>query len=144
MKKLKSLLLTAAISACPAYVLAWDSNANIDAAMNKMVSIYKANGLDATVAEAKNCYEGLDLGYRTKKTAQDAEYCVAADISTLVIAVQTGYKADPSDAYFQPMEAAFRWSLVLHKAKVFDLPDQFEPYIQPRIQKIKKELPPKL
>lgn len=135
---LKKLVITLAFiaTALPALSASWDSEANIDKAMDQAVSAYKAGGIDGLVAAGKNCYAGLDTSRTNKYAARDVEYCIALEISAAKI-------SNGSPAYFSPSEFIPRGISHLEKARVITLPEQVDPYFD-RFKIINLKLPTKL
>lgn len=83
---MKNLILSILlIVSGPALANAWDSPANIDKATERAVTAYKAGGIDAVIAESRNCYAGVNATPKNKNAGRDVEHCVAIEIAGALI-----------------------------------------------------------
>lgn len=144
---LKRLILITTMLACSFPVLAdsWDSNKNIDKAMNAALKTYKSNGTTGMIEASKNCYAGLDTSYRNKNVGRDVEYCITYEISSKVIDEKVCEAMNfPLNEYFSTIDVAMRAMYHLETARIVRLPEEFNRYLVPRVTKIRQELPPKM
>ena len=141
----KSFAAIALLCALPALADSWDSNANIERAMNRAVAANKKGGAKAMVEEAQNCHAGLDYSYRNHNAGRDVEYCIAMEISASMIDKAQAMKRQvPRHEYLSDLNVVMRSSYLLERAKLVSGPRDFELYLIPRMQKIGRELPGKL
>ena len=144
---LNRLILTGALLAAsfPALADSWDSNKNIDRAMNAAVATYRSAGVAGLVDGANNCYAGLNASPRNRQAGRDAEYCFAFAVSSAVIDRETSRATGRAQhEYFTNGELLIRAMYVLEQAQVVTRPEEFQPYMAPRVTRISTEIPRRL
>lgn len=141
---LKKLIVLAAALACavPAMADSWNSNKNIESAMGTAIKTYRARGMTGLVDESRNCFAGLDTSARNRNVGRDVEYCIAYELSATTIDREVGKATQfPPTAGLEFLNVMTRAMATLEQAKLVRLPEEFAPYLKPRLQKISDELP---
>lgn len=144
---LKRLILAGALLATslPALAESWDSNKNIERAMDAAVSTYKKSGVTGLIKESENCYAGLDTSRRNGHVGRDVEYCVSYVVSSAVIDKEMSRaNSAPQNEYFTNGELLLKAMYALERARVVTRPEEFQPYLAPRLSKISEEVPRRL
>lgn len=144
---LKRLILAGALLAAslPALAESWDSNKNIERAMDTAVSTYKKSGVTGLIKESENCYAGLDTSRRNAHVGRDVEYCVSYVVSSAVIDKEMSRANNaPQNEYFTNGELLLKAMYALERARVVTRPEEFQPYLAPRLSKISEEVPRRL
>ena len=127
--------------AAPAAADSWDSNKNLDRAMRAAVKTYRASGAVGLAVEARNCYAGLDTSTRNKNMGRDVEYCIAYEYSSAKIddGMSKAMNFPPTQSL--GLEGVVQRAMaILHKTKIVSDPDDFAPYLVPRMNHIDAEL----
>jgi hypothetical protein len=133
------------VSAAPALADSWNSNKNIDRAMDAALKTYRATGTTGLVDESQNCYAGLDIAPTNRSMGRDVEYCIAYEFSAAMIdSAASKANAFPPTEKLEFTPVMVRAMAVLDKAKIVRLPEDYEPYLIPRLQRIKDQLPLKM
>ncbi len=139
----KKLLLVGLLSlSIPALAGAWNSDANLNKAMDQAVATYKAKGVAGLEDEARNCYAEIDYAHTNKSLPRNVEYCIAYELSATLIDRDAAKPGGARSAYFK--DVLTRSMYQLERARVVTLPEQFERYLGPRFQKIERALPGKM
>lgn len=143
---MKKLFLLIALLACvPAMADSWDSNQNIDKAMTAALKTYASNGVSGMVDQVNNCNAGLDTRPGNKNLGRDVEYCIAYEMSAAIIDREAAKDGNfPRSGAFDGNKVMVRAMLLLEKARIVRLPEEFERYLLPRFTKIDTELPLKM
>ena len=143
----KKLILAGALLAVSLTALAdsWDSNKNIERAIDDAVSTYKKSGVTGLIKESENCYAGLDISRFNKHVQRDVEYCVSYVVSSAVIDKEMSHAINaPQNEYFTNGELLLKAMYVLESAHIVTRPEEFQPYLVPRLSKISQEVPRRL
>jgi hypothetical protein len=140
----KKLILAGALLAAslPALADSWDSNRNIERAMDAALATYRKTGVTGLVQEAENCYAGLDTSRRNKHVGRDVEYCISYVVSSAVIDKEASRAINaPQNEYFTNGELLLKAMYALERARIVTRPEEFQPYLAPRLSKISGEMP---
>lgn len=141
---LKSVLLPCLLAcALPALADSWDSDANINKAMDQAVSTFKAKGIPGLEEAARSCYAGMDYSRRNVNVGRDVEYCVSYELASTIIDRDNAKATNGArSAYFK--DVLLRSAHNLEKARAVKLPEEIERYLAPRYQKIERAMPGKM
>ncbi len=135
---MKSVIIVAALMATSvaAHAGSWNSQQNLQKAVTAGVSAYNSGGLAAVASASENCFKGLDIGWQNKDVQRDVEYCIALESTGLVIH-NTASNLKANATYFDSDETLFaHWMNTLESARIVELPEQFKPYLIPRLQTV--------
>lgn len=144
---LRRLVLVISILACSLPVMAdsWNSNKNIEKAMDVALKTYKESGIAGLVSESQSCYAGLDTRFTNKNVGRDVEYCVSYELSSVIIDREVCKAMNfPRNEYLGSPDVFTRAMLYLEKSRIVRLPEEFDRYLLPRFTKINTELPRKM
>ncbi|MGF6904652.1 hypothetical protein [Paraburkholderia sp. GAS348] len=115
---------------------------NLDRAVKDAIATYRKGGSDALVSSAKICSSGVDgvNGTLDASPADKAEYCFAFEVASATIINRKPGAVPPTDAnYFRSDNVVVRATLNLERARVFNLPEQVNPYMVPRVNYVADE-----
>ncbi|HXV06839.1 MAG TPA: hypothetical protein VD791_02335 [Burkholderiales bacterium] len=106
----------AAVLASGARAEDWDHDANIGAAVQALVAVHRAGGMDAAATFVGDCYATID-GYQDSDVQlQRLEYCAGMDFAGYLVGrqaqVRNGEESPPffaAGAMFERMQRLDRW-----------------------------------
>lgn len=142
--KYRAILAGALLAVCASSLAdSWDSSKNVERAMSDAVNTYRSAGEDGLVAASENCYAGLDTGVLNKHRGRDVEYCISHVLAAAVISKRASRASQaPQNAYFTSGELLIKAMHTLETARMVTRPEEFMPYLNQRMTKIEKDMPP--
>jgi hypothetical protein len=109
-------IVLAAVLATGARAQDWDHDANIGAAVQALVAVHRAGGMDAAATFIGDCYATIDGYQEADDQLQRLEYCAGMDFAGYLVDRQLQAKAgDQSSPFFaagamlERMQRLDRW-----------------------------------
>lgn len=134
MRITKTLLVAALVAlATPAFA----DQDNLDRAVSDALSTYRSGGEHDLATKAELCSTGIDFRGAVSR-ASEVEYCMALEAAGVVILQHDGKLAQSQ--YFEPTDVLIRASANLVRARVIRLPEDANPYMQPRMRYVREKV----
>jgi len=94
----------------------WNHEANIESAVEAVVAVHRAGGMDAAIVFIGDCYRSVDGSEASDQQLQRLEYCAGMDFAAFLLGRQTqaaSAEAMPpffaAQAMFERMQRLDRW-----------------------------------
>ena len=101
------LAMLAALSGGVAQAQDWNHDANIESAVQAVVAVQRAGGMQASVVLIGECYRSIDPTQSAEAQLQRLEYCAGMDFAAFLLDRQTGSAGEVDSAPFFAAPAMF-------------------------------------